>query len=271
MNDHLESLQEEALRKLVRGVPVGEPPVDLDAAILAAAMSSAPPIKTRHRPNWWRRLRAPLAVTVTALLATMLVLVAPRQPAVAPASVPAVAPAEQAPAPVETREAAAPATSQPAVLLPPAARGGIVHERSGREASKGGEPPPASLPQVAKAIGEARSIAADRAEASGPPLPSPASMQPGAQPAHSDEPTAGADHGASKVAPASADTAPFRATPAFSREGTIAPLKAQSPAPERHVAEIRALRRQGRNDEADRRLAELRRLFPDYELPADLR
>ncbi|MDQ5877824.1 MAG: hypothetical protein QG638_556, partial [Pseudomonadota bacterium] len=37
------------------------------------------------------------------------------------------------------------------------------------------------------------------------------------------------------------------------------------------LEEIRALRRQGREDEAARRLAEFRLAYPDYPLPEDLK
>ena len=58
------------------------------------------------------------------------------------------------------------------------------------------------------------------------------------------------------------------------KSAPAASLRAAKPAvlmPETWIEEIRQLRRQGKAEEAARRLAELRQAYPDFPLPEDLR
>jgi predicted transcriptional regulator len=54
------------------------------------------------------------------------------------------------------------------------------------------------------------------------------------------------------------------------RAGSLSPQQIEA-SPERWLRRIAQLRRDGRDDEADRELAEFRRRFPDYRIPQSLR
>jgi len=61
-----------------------------------------------------------------------------------------------------------------------------------------------------------------------------------------------------------------RAAPAAARS---APMGAQTaaPTPERELERIAALRAQGRDEEADKALAEFRKRYPDYQMSREMR
>ena len=89
-------IRDPALSQLYRSTPAGEPPAALDAAILAAARAATAPEK-RPRP-WWQRLRLPVTVAATVVLAVMLSLTMERHPPGSEEAVPASAPQQSAPA-----------------------------------------------------------------------------------------------------------------------------------------------------------------------------
>ena len=101
--ENRELIQDTQLSGLYRQASLQEPSAALDASILAAARRAVQPAPVRPQA-WWKRLRAPMAVAATVMLAVMLSLTVERQPAELPPPVLD----EQAPAPVERREAVMP-------------------------------------------------------------------------------------------------------------------------------------------------------------------
>jgi hypothetical protein len=55
------------------------------------------------------------------------------------------------------------------------------------------------------------------------------------------------------------------------RPGSLAPEPPVETSPEQWLRQIAELRREGRNDDADREFAEFRRRFPDYRIPEPMR
>ncbi len=254
MSERDDSLHDPGISRLYGQGAHSEPSAALDAAILSEARRAVVTHRGDRAP-WWRRLRAPLAVAATAAMAVMLSLMVEREPA----EVPLPVPAEQAPAPVERRQATLPqaAPAQPAkpdAVTPqvkreasaPRAKAAPAAERSEmavRETAKEGAPTafsePASPPPPAVAT-ESRDMAIRAAPA-----------------------TAGAAAPAPRMLESAAP---------MELKKSAQPLRqAVRPSPQDWVEEIRALRRQGRFEEAGKRLAELRQAYPDFALPDDLR
>lgn len=228
MNQLPEQPRDPSLSRLYQANAPGEPPPHLDRSILAAARAAAKPIATRRAP-WWRRLRTPIALAATVMLAVMLSLSVERNPPQVDKNVVAPRPERAAPEAPTTGDASCD-IGKPA---PPPAR----------EAKTPAAPAPTAKPQAAPTQLPA---VRDEAPASAPP---PAAVG-GAASAEAES----ARESRSKLA-APADRA----------------AKQETATPEAWLDEIRVLRRQGRLEEADRRLQEFRRVFPNHPLPADLR
>jgi hypothetical protein len=257
------------LSRLYRAAAGDEPPAALDAAILKAARAAVTPSPVPMPQPWWKRLRAPVTVAATVMLAVMLTLTVDRNP-------PQVAQeSKQESTPQPVREAAQKVmpSSAPASAVPadagasradhvgvakermPAAPAVIVDraEKKAKAAdSVPAAPQMAAPPAVIESRGEAATAATgkiENAEGRGGALPERAR---------------------------SADAAPAPA-PAMAPAGAAAAMRestAKRAAPRPEIVwleEIRSLRRQGREEEAARRLAEFRTAYPDYPLPEDLK
>ncbi len=235
------------------------PPPALDARILAAARAAVQPPPRPARP-WWQRLTLPVGIAATTLLAVMLSLTMQRQTPEtlereraenrAPAT--ESAPRESSPqtqaAPAATRaDSAAPAPAGRAERAPQSAEKKVVAVPTAPAAV----PAPVAQPEMA-------------APPPAPALPNEAATvstrlksEAAADRAHEAEARAPLQ----KAAPAPA-AAPAR--PGVAKGEVLTPAQAW-------IEEIRELRRQGREDEATRRLAEFRKAYPGYALPEDLR
>ncbi len=262
-----------------------EPSAALDDAILGAARQAAQgaprpvslqqsqtPTQTQlspqpqARPGRWR---VPFAIAATALLsATVTLLVHDQQvsveagygaPQIAPAEASHATQADARPAAMEAAPSAAPGAVVAAAPRPasPAAKAAVPAMAPAPTApSQGLAPDSAMKAAPASAAPFARdtlskSVRAEPVEAHSAPTPSPSTRL-----------RAGFD----RLSPnGEGSQASGRS------EGAIADAAAEARSPESWVAEIRELRRQGQNAEAERRLAELRRAYPGYPLPEDLK
>ena len=284
-------LRDPNLDRAYRETPRDEPPPELDARIRAAARRA---VGTRpqsleqqagdaRRRSWASRWRVPLSVAATLVIAATLTVMVqdeerrPRDDAgrgVSPMIVPAreaekpappaasapdaaavrapgSAPAPAAPAPTRpAQESAAPATPQTAAEPAPK-----------RERARSVEQPAA-----ADSVEPARQLEMRRqapAPAAAPPPPAPTPL-PAPQPAPKAVP---------QTAPAGAVSESLRRDRNLgdrperaSREAAPSALRT----PEAWVELVRSLRTQGREAEATAELAELRRAYPDFQLPVDL-
>jgi hypothetical protein len=217
------------------------PPAALDAAILKVAREA---LAVQPVPlPWWKRLRLPVAVAASMLLAVMLSLTMQGNPSMV--------------------QEVAPPPSLPAAGVP---------------ATKGAADP-ASMAKEAPPLPAVRSESRAKDVTSGPvrdrTAPAPISPSPEgrlAAPAAKAESVNAAD---SAVAERARTMQP--AVPAMAPAGASAPMlesaaKRAVPRPEAvWLDEIRELRRQGKLEEAARRLAAFRTAYPDYPLPDDLK
>lgn len=240
-----------------RAVADEAPPAALDAAILAAARAAVAAEPVRVLP-WWRRLTVPAAVAASTLLAVMLSLTMERHPPMAP-------------------EVASP-RAQPATATQSSVPVGDVADRSGLAKEAASPPARPSAPVAAPVL---RAEPDEKKAKATAPVPLARDREPAlVAPAMEGRLAAPAAKAESRNAADSA--APERARPALSPAPAMAPAGAV-PLPEaaaRRVAprpeivwleEIRELRRQGKLEEAARRLAAFRTAYPDYPLPDDLK
>lgn len=249
-----ELTHDQALSGLYRQGSPGEPSAALDATILAAARQAVQHVPVRPQA-WWKRLRAPMALAATVMLAVMLSLTVERQPAELPPPVLD----EQAPAPVERREAVMPQSAPVGKSDAPLAKA----KKSAAPAAIKEEAltAPATAPPPMES--KARQVA---------PAAAPAPATRDALPEQANTAASGS------VAPARERVNEAKMADEAKREmyksAPAASLRAAKPAmlaPQAWVEEIRQLRQQGRFEDAARRLAELRQAYPDFPLPEDLR
>lgn len=298
MNEHDDMPRDPAISHRYREAGAGRdmaPPPALDARILAAAREAVrPAVPPRPRP-WWRKLALPVGVAATTMLAVMLSLTVQRH---APQNVEREESAPAAPA----RAKPVPETSPPA----PANTASDVSRQPAPPAASAGRsdnsPPPAApraerlhgaAPAALAVEKKAAPAAAAAALASKPaaPAPAPASADAVAAPPGIRQvlPSATASGEASSEAPRlkgeaagkrAAEHAPEaesrarlqKALPAVAAPAPLGSSARETPGGEQAwIDEIRELRRQGRDEEAARRLAEFRRAYPEYVLPEDLR
>lgn len=243
-----------ALSRLLHAAAPDEPPSRLDAAILAAARQEVAPKRAVRR--WWQRFQAPLALAATVTLAIALSFTMDRHP------------------PQLEHAPAAAKTDAPVPL-----------ERKMADATAAQENRPAAKAEVAKA-------------AATPPTASPAAPPPAPSPARMPHPPAVTADSAQQATPSTAEAAAsapeqrgnlgaaadggLAGAPAMETRRQLAAPAAKATAkvrqegfatrtPEAWLESIRALRRQGRQEEAARQFAEFRRTYPDYPLPEDFR
>lgn len=250
--------------RLYRQHSTDGPSPAVDQRILAAARAALAGRPANTRGGWWQRWRTPLALATTLLLTVTLSVLHERQPTEVPAerglrqSLPQVpgdepqsSKAEHA-APAAAPEAARPATAAGPKSLPAAGRAEV--------------PPPAARKTERDAP-----VIADNAVAGGRPAAAQRKLAPAAitqenAPAAIAAPVPAAVGAATSEARERFESAPAAApsTAARSRaEGVRTPAS--------WLEEIRALRRAGRTDEAERQLREFRRVHPDYALPEEFR
>lgn len=247
------------LSSLYRRDATDEPSKAVDARILAAARVAlgSPPAKAR-RGAWWQRWRTPLALATTLALTLTLALLQERQPRESP--VERLLPQEVSPA---------------------------RHDAPSHDASE--RPSPAFTPEPARPAVPSRRPGEVRAKAVPPSVDADASSsQPRSEIAvEQGLATTAKSQALSAAAPAAAalDSAPAPAaavidSPAQKRVEAAAAGRMAPPAPAKSASgrpasvwidEIRALRRAGKNDEAERQLREFRRTHPDYPLPEEFR
>lgn len=262
-------LRDPGLSRLYQAGAEVEPPASLDALILSASREALAP-RPAPRSPWWKRLAVPASLAASTVLAVMLSLTMARNPQESADSVKA----EKAAPASEAAPAALPA---PLPVPAPAAKALADQAPVVREVA----PPPAvRLEKKAKAVEEAAPQARDSAlaPATAPPA-APASMPaPMATEGRLAAPAVRADK-LENTASERASVAPAPAPAAASVGAAAAPQtstakRAVSGAPRPEIAwldEIRQLRREGKLDEAARRLAEFRAAYPDYALPDDLK
>jgi hypothetical protein len=219
-----------------RGLGAEEPPLELDRKILSAAREAvaaphAPLVTPAGRHRWYYGLAA-AAVLVLAVAVT--VHVEQQQPDEA---VPAYSPSLPA-APKEERAAKQ-----------------AVKPQAKAEASK---PAFAPDPKPRAQSPAPQTSASDRALAAAAPAPQEPAAQSGAAASRAD---------AAPKPAARAEAAPEAAMRLQKRAFAEAARDALGISPEQTLQGIADLRRQGRDEEADRALAEFRKRYPDYKIP----
>lgn len=262
------------LSGLYRRYATAEPSAAADQRVLALAHAAV----SKQRPGvppsrWWLRWRTPLALATTAVLTLTLSILHERQTGERAAQAPAEAPAASAPASLEQAargpvESAA-SVAEPRPLAPsPAAKAELrpgspaaadvrapartASERPGEGDRRGAEGPAAG-PAV-QGLAERESGAATNA--------SPPAVADDARPVADSPRVLGVTRESAR-----AGTAPAPA--AVAAQAQRSEKKAER-SPAAWLEEIRRLRREGQVDEADRQLAEFRRLNPAFPVPEDL-
>lgn len=250
-----DDLQDKELAALYRAASQEQPSAAVDARLLAAARAAGSAARTTTLPPRQRRWQVPFALAATVVLATSLVLLMPdrdadelpvpgnpqsdRQvPESAPASTPQ--PNPQAPSPKRDPGLVRPEPSAPERQRPA--------ENVTREARTAASP-----------------SARDAAQSAGAPQdtanPAPAAAAGGVA-----EESAGSPVRQSAAVP-SAPAAPSRPAAAVRSERS----ERAERTPEQWLVEIRKLRQEGRLAEAEASLAELKKRFPQFVLPDDLK
>lgn len=238
--------REHELSRLYRAAADEVPPAALDAAILKAARDAVTAPAAPLMP-WWKRLLVPAGVAATALFAVMLSLTMERNSSQGPeVAIPKAAPA----AATVPSPAAAPAASN------------ARNDRAGTVGNVGQSPasPAEKKMKAAESQPPVRDLAVPQVLPAPPAAPASAEGRLAAPAARAEQP-AGGEAAALDRAPA--------ALAAPARESA-----AKRAAPRAEVVwleEVRQLRRQGRHEEAARRLAEFRAAYPDYVLPDDMK
>jgi hypothetical protein len=274
-----ENDREEEIRRRYRELAREEPPRALDDAILTAARRE---LETRPAPlvapSGRRRWTVPIAAAAVIVLSAVLTLHVQREQPDAELGAPQIS---QAPARKDEAGAVAPRAEVPREQPPALA--------SKAEAEAGGE----KRKQAAKLQAPERRRAAEPSatKPSAPPgAPAPVQSFPSPQPAPDlaagAQPRPPADPGRFSPDPAPSTAPPaqipqMQARPALGgvrdsarlREDSAALAKRADPSesPERMLERIAALRREGRQKEADDLYAEFRKRFPDYRIPEAMR
>jgi hypothetical protein len=259
-----------------RETPRDEPPPELDERIRAAARravgtrprSPDQQASDERRRSWASRWRVPLSVAATLVIAATLTVMVqeeerrPRDDAGRDASPMIVAPreAEKPAPPASAPDAAAarapgstPAPAAPATA-PPSAEPALKLEERARSVD---------APAAADSAESARRRMRREAPAAAPPPAAPAPV-PAPPPALKAVP---------QTAPAGAASEALRRDRNLGDRPERASREAAPSAirtPEAWVEHVRNLRLQGREAEATAELVELRRAYPDFQLPPDL-
>jgi hypothetical protein len=265
-------LRDPNLDRAYRETPRDEPPPELDERIRAAARravgtkpQSLEQREADHaRRGWASRWRVPLSVAATLVIAATLTVMMqeeerrPRDDAVRSAP----APAAQPPAPPSAApDAAGRARTAPAPALEPTTRPAAAPEPKREERALEAQSPAAEPPGPLEMRRQTPVPAASPPPPAAPAPVPPAAPRPAPKPALQSQPAGAASSDALRRDRALGDR-PERA----SREASGSAIRS----PEAWVEIVRGLRAQGREAEASAELAELRRAYPDFQLPPDL-
>jgi Meckel syndrome type 1 protein len=252
---------EHELAALYARLPKAEPDAALDAAVLSAALRVTPPV--RRRPRWPVALGS-AAVLVLAVGVGFHLRDTPIHDPVAENAERLAAPAQEpaatpAPAPVEA-EAATPAPPPKLIAqsTPPTRR--IA------DTSRVGAHP---VRDAVRPTAQALVLAPESLPAPPSPAAPPAPPAPPVPPSPDLTPNTTTNLDQPNIEPRSQAKA-LKSAPAPMLEGTIA-AKPAPLSPDDRVGEIRRLLDQGDRPTALQKLAELRRLYPAYDIPQDLR
>ncbi|MER2625814.1 MAG: hypothetical protein ABTS22_18000 [Accumulibacter sp.] len=257
------------LSRLYRQFATDEPSQAIDERILAAAkaaLGAGERSPGADRGRWWRRWRTPLALATTLVLTLTLSLL--QQPPPGDGFVPAVPGPQVAPAPAAAPPAKfADPEARPAAAVVPPSPARTAGAMSDRQAETRQQSRPA-LTGVGERDREVKSESVAERVSSAAAKPAPPATEPAATRSERTD-----------VAPAVAGTvtgnrseAPLAAAPGRVPAAALAKSRAQAVRTASvWLDEIRALRREGNLQEAERQLREFRREYPDYPLPEDLR
>lgn len=257
---------DDTIRQAYRAAAQTEPGPQLDARILQAAHAAlkTPKQTPVHKPARWSWLVLPFSAAAVAILVTTLVLEFRPTPSTQPLES-ASAPPTSA---MKPEVAAAPATQppeQPIAAVQPekkAPRPAAPASRNARQDQA------ARIASAETALLEQRRQASEKMAAAPPlarsvesaPRPTPSPVQP---PEDADAAAVGSS------AAAAAEPRP----PEAKREAFSPQAKARSPETptDKQLEDIRKLQREGKLEAAKKALAELRKQFPHYKVPEDLR
>lgn len=249
----------------------GEPSPQLDARILQAAHAALQ--KPAHKPARWSWLALPFSAAAVAILVTTLVLQSRQAPPApsAVASAPVTTPGPQAIKP-EQPNAAKVADAKPApkakrrvdeqqqqALQIAAAEDAAKAERRSESAAYTD-----AAEQAQQKMQDAKIAAAPAPTSNEPAAPAPTPVAAAAPPQVASVPPPPAEQ------LAEAQHAQTRA-PKVEALGALAKARSADQPTEKQIAEIRKLLREGQRDAAKKSLAELRKKFPQYTVPEDLR
>ena len=259
------------LSRLYREASREAPPAALDAAILAAARERIAKPERRKRSSWLNWMAPASAIATLVLGVSIALLVEREQPATTPGKIlEQTAPSPAAPpAASETESAKAKAADSAA----PAA---ATKKQAPATAAPAHAPAPAA--QTPAPAPAAPMQAPARAAEPGPPAAEafPAERRAGPAERGMAAPDA-AESKSSRELNAAGDAAPGAAASgapaAPAGAGKVAPLRQQAirRSPEAWLEEISRLRRDGREQEAARQLAEFRKAYPAHSVPESLR
>ncbi|HPT50663.1 MAG TPA: hypothetical protein PLS67_06910 [Accumulibacter sp.] len=283
------------LSRLYRQLATAEPPAAVDQHLLAVAHAAiAPEARPSASRSWWPRWRTPLTLATTLLITLSLTVLHERQPADAPPPDSPRPASDQIQAPPQARQE--PEPSQPATAAParkpsmerPKAPSATVKQEAAEApiAPHIANPFPTQPVETKRQSMTTPSATVYDSATSGPAAASaasPVAVLPSAPVAASSPApvavpaplTAPAAAPAPRAVGGSGDR--LRTTPSVAESAMPALAKSRGeslgatrPA-ESWLEEIRALRRDGKTDEAAKQLREFRRAYPDFPLPEDLR
>ena len=260
--------------------PRDAPPRELDERIRAAArraVGAGPQSLETHaerQRTWATRSRVPLSVAAMLVIAATLTLMVQeeeRQPrdetparAPAPAAPSAAEPSLPARAPAPEVRRSVPAPSEAATAVPEPKRTAPVAPAARQRGPAADAAPPSPPPLEIR-----QERAAERVPVAPAPVPA-APPGPRAAPATRDDARARV---VPQAAPAGNLSPPVSRDRALGERPERSAREAAAPTvrpPEQWIEDIRRLKAQGRDAEAGAELAEFRRRYPDYTLPADL-
>jgi len=243
------------LAALYRTAAREEPPPALDDAIRAAARRAVASRPQRASSSFIRSWRVPLSIAAVMVLSVSLVTVmreeAPEM-VLSPGGLPGEADHKRAGPAADTGQSA---TAVPKTLLPHAQQSDSVGLR-----------PPAQTGSSGIGLRDNRVAPDPAAESRKDMAAAEGKVQSKSEPVSADAALRETSRARVKAAPA---VQPSASPPAASMAGATQPRA--DLAPEKWLERIEDLRRQGKFDEARTSLAEFRKRFPDYELPASFK
>jgi len=259
------------LAAVYRAAAREEPPPALDDAIRAAARRAVSTRPRRVSSPFIRSWRVPLSIAAVMLLTVSLVTVMREEPPeimLPPGGVRLVDEADHMRAGPAADVPNAPALAKRAMPEPFPGGVGMRDDKVGapaemrRQSAKGeASPTPARAAEAVSSASVPAMVPAPVAGAGAERKP-----QARSEPVSADAAVREASQARVKAAPA----APLSASPAASQMAGVIQPRADLP-PDKWLERIDELRRQGKFEDAKTSLAEFRKRYPDYELPASLK